>query len=116
MAQKVAIPDGTYAARVYETAVPKAFYSQWLRRHAGAGAKRVLDLYGVMWGFIVGGVLATLPGVLLMPRKASLAFAIGTAALIGATVALARSGAYRRAVAAREEFAREFPRYVVRLG
>jgi hypothetical protein len=115
MAGKVTVPDGTYDAAVYATDVPRSFYGKWLREHAGPSAKRAGDAYGVMWGFIIGGVLATLFGLFLMPWKFWFLFAGGTAALIAATFALSRSAAYKKVVAARAEFARAFPAYVVRL-
>jgi hypothetical protein len=115
MAERIRIPDGTYAASVYQTDAPEAQYEEFLRNRAGVGPKGVWDAHGKVAACAVAGVLASLVAAAVGPRGLWVPVVGVTLALIVTAVAISRTGAYRAVRLARDEFEREFPAYVVHL-
>ena len=115
MAGPVRIPDGTYAATVYQTDVPESQYDEFLRGRAGTAAKGVWDAHGLVAAWAVAGVFASLITAATGPRQLWTTIVGVTAALIVTAVAISRTPAYRTVRRARDEFETEYPSYVVHL-
>jgi hypothetical protein len=115
MAEKLAVPAGTYAATVYQTDVPRGMSRRWLRDRVDARARLVERSYEVLWPASLLAALATLVGFVFVSRTMGLVSLGVTAALICATVVVSRSASWRRVRAAYDAFATAYPDYVVRL-
>jgi hypothetical protein len=115
MSTKIAIPDGTYAATVYEVDAPEELESQWLLDHAGPAAVRISNAVGVIALAIGLCTLAALAGLAFMSWTVWLWIVGIDTALVATAWALARTADYRAVAAARIEFERAYPAYVLRL-
>ena len=115
MSTKIAIPDGTYGATVYEVEPPEELESQWLREHAGAAALRRSNAVGVLVVGVVLCAIASLVGLAFMSW--TVWFCVAGAGLVMAALAwgLSRSAGYRAVADARAEFERTYPAYMLRL-
>ena len=70
MAEAIRIPDGTYAATVYQTDATEAQYEEFLRSRAGVGPKGVWDAHAKVAACAGAGVLASLIAAAVGPRRA----------------------------------------------
>jgi hypothetical protein len=115
MSEKVVMPAGTYAARVWRTNVPESVYHTWLVREAGPGAKRLRDLHRGIATCAVVGVLLALVTLLFVPWAVWFCIAGAAIALVVVAVALSRTPAYQAVAKAQRHYEEAFPKYVVHL-
>ena len=115
MSTRLPIPQGSYAATVSETELPDELEDAWVRDHAGPAAARLSSLMGVLLGGVVVCAIAALVGLKVMSWTAWFAVAAAGLALAASAWAVSRTPGYRAVAAAREEFERAYPSYVVRL-
>jgi hypothetical protein len=115
MCEKVGIPEGTYAATVYETDVPEEIEKQWVMVHAGPRARRASNAFGALVVAAVLGVLVTLSGLCYMKWAVWFWVTGAMAALVAGAMWLSRAPGTRAVAAARREYEKAYPSYVVHL-
>jgi hypothetical protein len=115
MCEKLAIPDGTYSATVYESDVPEQLYERWLLDHAGSRAKRLWDWHATIAALAVASVPATLICFWLVPLVAWYCMVAGMLIICGSAIALSRTRAYKAVAKTQVEFESAYPAYVVHL-
>lgn len=115
MCQRIEIPAGTYAARVYRTELPDNLDEDWLLEKAGPRAKRMWECQTTLVGLSIALVLAVFVAWLLVSWVIWYGLIGAATVSILAAMGIAKSSPYRAAVAAREEFKKAYPDYVVQL-
>jgi hypothetical protein len=115
MCEKVAIPDGTYTAWVYQTDVPELMYDGRLLEQAGARAVRLWNLHGRLAALSVVAVLGTLLTYFVLPWLVWLGILTLTLAACGSAIALSKTGSYKAVAKAQADFENAYPAYVVHL-
>ena len=114
-AGKLPIPAGTYAATVYQTEVGDDVYAKWSVGRVGPAARRVERLRNVLVAAACAAVLATLVGLCAFPwvvKGITAGVAVG---LVAAAAVVGRTESYKAVAAARDEFERLYPDYVLHL-
>jgi hypothetical protein len=115
MCEQVQIPDGNYSARVYCTEVPETLYDSWLSKHAGAGAKRLWKIHGIIVAFSVVGVLASLVAFFAVTWTVWFYILAIAATLVLSAVGMSHTDWYKTVSKARNAFGKEYPSYVIHL-
>ena len=115
MSTSIAIPPGTYRATVYEVELPDELEADWIRDHAGPAAVRLSTMMGILLGGVVVCTIAALVGLKVMSWTAWFCAVAAGMALAAAAWAVSRTAGYGAVAAARSEFERAYPAYVVQL-
>ncbi|MCA9246509.1 MAG: hypothetical protein KDA42_05320 [Planctomycetales bacterium] len=115
MCEKITIPNGTYAAKVYRTNVPEEIYETWLLDHAGIHAKRLWDFHSTLAACSAASVMGLVFLLFFVAWTTWFGVLIAVACLITATIGLSKTEAYRVVADARNAYELAYPSYVVLL-
>ncbi|MCE9530014.1 MAG: hypothetical protein K8T89_02565 [Planctomycetes bacterium] len=115
MCEQVRIPEGNYSARVYRTESRETLYNSWILTQAGAAAKRISDLHGVITACAVVGVFASVITLFVASLTIWYCITALAAIFVFVAVAMSRTESYRAVAKAKEAFEKEYPSYVVHL-
>lgn len=115
MCRQVDIPEGWYAATVWQTNWSQERYETWLNARVSRTAQRIGAIHGTITAWCVIGVIASFITMLATPWKIWLPIVSVTALLIASAVGITRTRSYRQLAQARSEFSAAYPSYVVRL-
>jgi hypothetical protein len=115
MCQPIEIPAGTFEACVYRTELPEDLHDSWLLEQAGPRAIRMWEWQTTLVGLSISLVFAVFIAWLFVDWMIWYGIIIAAAVSIFAAMGIARTSSYKAVVAAREEFKRAFPSYVLKL-
>jgi hypothetical protein len=115
MGEQVKIPEGTYSARVYRTAISETFYESWLLTQAGVGAKRFWDIHGTIAACAIASIFASLIAFFFVAWTVWFCILAIASILVFGAVAMSRTEKYKRVARARDAFEKAYPSYVVHL-
>ncbi len=115
MCEQVAIPNGSYAATVYFTDLPESHHQKWLVDQVGHRSMRLWMLQRGLVALSVSSVFSLLGSSFFLSWTAWMWAAGLTIACIASAVGLAKSEACKAVAAAKTEYERAFPAYVVHL-
>lgn len=116
MCERVIIPEGTYSARVYRTAIPEGLYDLWLLSQVGPRAKWLWEMHNWIAAFAVFSVVASLVVFFWVPWIVWLCILCVPLTFVIGAVVMSRTEWYKRVAKANDAFAaKEYPSFVVHL-